>query len=356
MKHLLSIAAVSGLTFLYSCTGKREHPRRLNDIRIIGSHNSYKIAIEPALWQIIYREDSNRAKALQYEHIPISEQLDLGLRNLELDILHDPMGGRYTQPAGLELVRQTGADPLPYDPDGELEMPGLKVFHIPDIDFRSHQLLFAEALREINDWSDRHTDHIPIIITLNAKDSGVDREGFTLPLPFSTSALDSIDLEIRQVIPQEKLITPDLVRGDAQTLETAVRSDGWPLLEEIKGRFLFVLDEKGNKQQHYIQGHPSLKGRVMFVNADPGTPEAAFLIMNDPVKDSGKIKNLVKQGYMIRTRADAGTTEAREINYDRFRAALESGAQVITTDYYIPSKLFRSTYKVEFEEGGFAIQ
>ena len=35
--------------------------------------------------------------------------------------------------------------------------------------------------------------------------------------------------------------------------------------------------------------------------------------------------------------------------YTQFEKAKSSGAQVISTDYYLPSKLFKSTYKVSFE-------
>ncbi|HSI74465.1 MAG TPA: Ca2+-dependent phosphoinositide-specific phospholipase C [Lunatimonas sp.] len=65
------------------------------------------------------------------------------------------------------------------------------------------------------------------------------------------------------------------------------------------------------------------------------------------------MKNLVALGYMVRTRADADTREARENDYNRFEKAMESGAQVITTDYYIPSKLFKSDFKVVFDDGSY---
>ena len=53
---------------------------------------------------------------------------------------------------------------------------------------------------------------------------------------------------------------------------------------------------------------------------------------------------------MVRTRSDAGTKEARANNYDRFLKAKASGAQVISTDYYVPSTLFESDFKVIFED------
>ena len=66
-----------------------------------------------------------------------------------------------------------------------MNKPGMKVFHVQDIDFRSHNSLFSEALYEIKEWSDNHPDHIPIIITMNLKDEVIDRPGFQTPLPFS---------------------------------------------------------------------------------------------------------------------------------------------------------------------------
>jgi len=99
----------------------------------------------------------------------------------------------------------------------------------------------------------------------------------------------------------------------------------------------------------YIQGHPSLKGRVLFTNTDPGNPEAAMMIRNNP--NDSEIKELVKKGYIIRTRADSDTEQARANDKSNFIAACNSGAQIITTDYYLKSTHFRSDYVVNFDEG-----
>jgi hypothetical protein len=118
---------------------------------------------------------------------------------------------------------------------------------------------------------------------------------------------------------------------------------------------LFVLDENDGKMERYIKGHPSLGGRVMFVNAAAGTPEAAFLIMNEPLEDFEKIQDLVKKGYLVRTRADAGTWEARRNDRSRFEKALESGAQIISTDYYLPDSSLGTGYQVRLQEGKVAL-
>ncbi|RVT74398.1 hypothetical protein EOD40_12835 [Flavobacterium sufflavum] len=350
LKNKISGLLLVSLFVLVSFNAEKENPIKLNDIQVIGSHNSYKIAIEKPLWNYLFKKDSVLAKSLQYTHIPIEEQLDLGLRNLEYDVLYDPKGGYYSNPKGLAIVKTLGKKPLEYDAANKLAQPGLKMFHIQDIDFRSHYLLFKEGLEALKKWSLKHPNHTPIFILINAKDSN---KNLLKPLPFTKKALESIDAEIRSVFEDSQLITPDLVRGKFHTLEEAVLKKGWPDLDAVRGRFLFVLDEDETKINRYVDGHPGLKNRVLFVNAKEGKPEAAFRIVNNPVKDFEYIKELVAKGYMVRTRADDGTTEARTNDYSRFEKAKASGAQVISTDYYLPSTLFKSSYKVSFENNSF---
>jgi hypothetical protein len=76
--------------------------------------------------------------------------------------------------------------------------------------------------------------------------------------------------------------------------------------------------------------------------------------MNDPIKDQERIKTLVKAGYLVRTRADADTKEAREGDYARFEAALSSGAQFISTDYYMEDKDLGTNYKIQLPGGNIA--
>ena len=308
---------------------------RMNQIQVLGSHNSYKEAIDPSLRQILRETMGDRLQALEYAHLPLAAQLDLGLRALELDVVHDPEGGRFAKPLGLELVKQRGlpAGP-PYDPEGVMKTPGLKVLHVQDIDFRTNVYTFRQALEQLKAWSMAHPRHLPVIVTMNAKSEAIDRPGFTQPLKFDQAAFDAWDAEIRAVLPPAKLITPDEVRGKYPTLEAAALAHNWPPLEAARGRFLFVLDEGPEKWSIYAEGRPSLRGRVMFVNAAPGHAEAAFLIMNDPQEQFEQIQLMVRSGYLVRTRADADTREARKGDYRRWKAARASGAHVISTDYY----------------------
>ena len=326
---------------------KPKQDLRINEIQVIGSHNSYKTAIEPALMSMLMKEDSTTFFALNYSHVNLERQLDLGLRKLELDIVHDPEGGRFASPLGLSLLRQQGIEPQSYDPDSLMYAPGFKVLHVQDLDFRSNCLRLKDCLQEIKTWSDSHPDHIPIAISFNAKTDVIDRPGFVRPLGFGTAAFDSLDAEIKSIIHEDRIIKPDDIRGGYATLEEAALAGNWPKLEESRGKFLFVLDEGPEKRAAYLKGHPNLLGRVMFIDADPGDPAAAFIIFNDPIKHLDSIQSLVKMGYMVRTRADANTLEARVGDLARLQAALKSGAQFISTDYYLDENPFGTRYKAE---------
>jgi hypothetical protein len=322
----------------------------MNHLQVIGSHNSYKMAIDPHLFRILQQRDSVRMTRIDYSHISIVEQLDLGLLNLEIDVYADAQGGRYAHPKGLDWA----PGQPPFDPEGVMLKPGFKIFHIQDIDFRSHALTFQQCLEQLKQWSDKHPTHYPIFITMNAKDETIDKPGFTAPEKFTPAVYDALDREIVDYLGARNVITPDQVRGKQKTLEAAVLKQQWPTLKEAQGKFIFILDENDAKRELYEAGHPSLKGRIMFTNAAPGTPEAAIRIINDARGNVALIKNLVEKGYIVRTRADSDTQEARANDKSAFEAALQSGAQIITTDYYRKSTHFKSEYIISFDGGAFS--
>lgn len=82
---------------------------------------------------------------------PLAEQLESGVRALELDAYWDPQpGGRglYGQAALLRMLGRSG-----WLADDAFRRPGFKVLHIPDFDFRSSCVTLADCLREVDAWS-----------------------------------------------------------------------------------------------------------------------------------------------------------------------------------------------------------
>lgn len=142
------------------------------------------------------------------------------------------------------------------------------------------------------------------------------------------------------------------MRGSYETLNAAVLAGNWPSLASARGKIVFLMDQH-DMTPVYTQGHPSLRGRILFTNSDPGAPDAAFLERNDgpaPV-----IRELVRQGYLIRTRTDADTREARGNSTGRRDAMLASGAQILSTDYPASEPAqWAGHYRVELPGGAVA--
>jgi hypothetical protein len=99
-----------------------------------------------------------------------------------------------------------------------MKIPGLKVFHIQDIDYRSHCLLFKTGLKQLKEWSLNNPNHLPIIITMNAKDEIIDLPGFTRPLVFDEKALNVIDEEIRTIIDDSYSRAENILKDNMEKL------------------------------------------------------------------------------------------------------------------------------------------
>lgn len=301
---------------------------RMNDLAAVGTHNSYKLALPQAELTAMVAANPG-AIGLDYGHRPLAEQLDAGARQIEIDVLHDPEGGRYARPRSVLGGEAAVGEGFRH----AMAAPGFKTLHMADVDFRSSCLTFVACLMQIRDWSRAHPDHAPILIMLNAKTGQASLPGGVAPLDFNAAAWDALDAEIRSVFDDASLITPDRVRGRHATLREGVLAGGWPTVGEARGKVFFALDEGPEKVAAYAAGRPSLEGRAMFVNTDEASPAAAYLTLNDPVAQQARIRAAVRQGFIVRTRADADTKEARTGDVTRRSAAFASGAQYVSTDY-----------------------
>jgi hypothetical protein len=322
---------------------------RMNDILTVGVHNSYHRLADPKVMALIRAAAPRQWQGLDYDHEPLAAQLDDGARALEIDLVYDPAGGRFAHPAGARLAG------LPEDPAyvAAMSRPGIKVLHIQDIDYRSNCLTFVACLTIIRDWSAAHPRHTPILITMNTNDEKSLAPGGVDELPFDEAAYDAVDAEILSVFPRSRLITPDDVRGAFPTLREAVLERGWPSLGAARGKVLFALDEGPAHVAAYRGKRRSLEGRVLFVNTDETSPAAGYITLNE-ASDVARITADVKAGYIVRTRADADTVEARADDTRRRDGALASGAQYVSTDYRHPDARL-SGYEVRLPGGAITV-
>lgn len=313
----------------------------INQIQVIGSHNSYRLKTHEPIFNFVQSIRSLLPSSLDpngwdYTHVPLPEQFsDYGIRQIELDIYYDPAGGRFYNRMGNQLVGEPVASGI-----ADLNLPGFKVFHITDLDYNTNYITFKQALQAVKDWSEAHPRHLPIFILIEAKETslaGIVPVGtWTETLPFDVAAFDALDAEIMDVFGEDlhHVITPDVVRGSAPTLREAVTTTGWPSIGDSRGKVVFLLDNDGSMADLYLQGHPSLQGRILFTDANTDDDHAAFIKRNDPFQSD--IEALVSQGFLVRTRSDSNTDEARTGDVSSRERAFASGAQLISTDYYRP--------------------
>ncbi|MDZ7676066.1 MAG: phosphatidylinositol-specific phospholipase C1-like protein [Acidimicrobiales bacterium] len=322
---------------------------RLNQIQVIGTHNSYKQPVVPEIFALLRAFDPALASSLEYSHPPLAHQLATQeVRQLELDVFADPEGGRYAPRIGLDVAGV--ANPTP----PELLEPGFKTLHVQDLDFATSCLTFVACLEQVDAWSDANPGHLPVAVLVELKDDPIPDPfdfGFTVPLSIGSAELDALDAEIRSVFDDDELLTPDDVRRGRATLEQAVLDDGWPRLRAAQGQVLFLMDNGGSLRDRYRAGRPSLEGRVLFTNAEPGSPDAAFVKVNEPVGAIDRIRSLVNDGYVVRTRADEPTVQARTGDTTQRDAAFASGAQWVSTDYPVPGSSPFSDYYASIPDG-----
>lgn len=359
---ILLLLGNSGSTLLYSQQILPETP--INHLQFFGSHNSYRLKTYDPLWNELKKLKHPFSKLFlvkpwNYSHTSsLDSQLTVyGLRSLELDIYHDPTGGRFYSRKANKMIGEKTESGI-----ADLKKPGLKVMHVPDFDYQTHHYLFTDALKEIKNWSEKNPNHEPLFIMVEMKELHFMKYFFpgkcTKVLPFTKNAVDSIDLEIETVFGKnsEMIFTPDEMRGNFATLNECVLANSWPTLEKSRGKIFFILQGPKTAKENYLKDHYTLKGRTMFIFSDENKPETAFILKDNPKKMKKEIVKLVKKGYMVRGRTDEHTREARKEKYKRYDAAFESGAQIICSDYYAGDKCLLdkkkcSNYKTSLPDG-----
>ena len=124
------------------------------------------------------------------------------------------------------------------------------------------------------------------------------------------------------------VFTPNELQGDFETLRDAVLTRGWPGMEDLWGRYVFILLDKGDVREAYRERRflddPDLGTRAdnphfFTVADDPEDPDAAFFSL--PASETERISELVEAGFIVH----AHSLDAAEID-----AARRAGAHLLT--------------------------
>lgn len=258
---------------------------RLNQVQIKGTHNSYHL-----------RPDAFVSAAANYDMPSLEDQAGLyGVRAFELD-LHW-RNGRF------------------------------EVFHVPG-DANTICLPLTDCLDRLRAWSVAHPGHLPLFVFLELK--------FDLTGDPITDHLEDLDALLAGRWPGEWVYTPDEFRGSSATLKAALFDHGWPRLGQVRGKVLFALMAPQDVLKRYAHDNTGLEGRAMFpLSGDPTWPHAVITDYGDILSAAALIPGIVAQGYIVRTRGDDVPTLGDDYPA-RFQMALDSGAQLVYTDYPAP--------------------
>src|SRR5579864_6784787 len=87
-------------------TATQDKVVHLNQIQVIGSHNSYNLGFAPSEEKYARSRNPKSYEGLEYHHESLTAQLNGGVRQLEIDIVQDPDGGRFAHPKIVELTKE----------------------------------------------------------------------------------------------------------------------------------------------------------------------------------------------------------------------------------------------------------
>lgn len=160
--------------------------------------------------------------------------------------------------------------------------------------------------------------------------------------------MEELELIILASLSRDRILKPDDIRGRKTSLRDAVAGIGWPSLEEHRGQFAFLLDNEDSVREAYLSKSETLACRLLFVSVPPKHPAAAWMKRNDPMGQYDEIVSLTSNGFLVRTRADSDTTEARSNTTTRRDRAIASGAQLISADYPEPNPRFSAHHVPQF--------
>lgn len=282
-----------------------ENGVKYNEVQFLATHNSYQIATTDEYRKLYYALGDLtlgivNTEKVEFEMDSLTEQLELGIRGLEIDI---------------ETV----------DKKGDVSFI---VTHNPLYDNTTSCYDFEKALEEIKMWSDNNPGHLPVTVIIEPKKNVPlvnNMKNFTIKY---TKIFD----ELIRVKMKDKLLTPADMLGDYESFKELRENDGWLTLEKTMGKVLFLLHDT-TVTSDYIKQDETIKTQAMFPMLrfnDRDKSYASFIIDNNPDEAiAHKEETIDRCNLIVRTRADSYPNFSDK----RYEQADACSAQIITTDY-----------------------
>ncbi len=281
-----------------SDTGGQENLVRLHEVQVKGTHNSYHL--EP-----LFPFDASH----EYSHLPLDQQLGMqGVRAFELDVHRG--------------------------------FSELEVYHIAAIDSDTTCDTFVDCVSVIEDWSTAHPEHMPIMVWIEVKDE-------TGGLPIDD--MNEIDDDIRSVIDEAQLLTPDDIQGNAESVRAALEDDGWPYIDDLRGQVMFILlNTEDDHADEYTYGYDNLGGRAMFARSggsqfDLPWSAVAKLGAGDPNVAEAHAR------HMLTATNVCGADESDDACFEQFEQAKAAGIHMLKDDF--PGPVDSRDYWMDLADG-----
>ena len=278
---------------------------KLNEIAILGTHNSYqRLATAETRFAMNIIDTITFKKAgldtFDFEMDTLTEQLEMGVRNVEIDI---------------ETL----------DKDDKIEF---KVTHNSIVDNASSAYDFTKALQEIKMWSDNNPEHIPVIIIVEPKSFVIEINGMK---KFSLEYAKELDKIVGNTL-GDSLLTPKDMLRDYASFKEMRENDDWISLKEARGKILVLLHDC-DVTESYIALDETIKTQKMFPMLrydDRNESYTSFILENDAWRAAErKAENIDECNLIVRTRADVYP----EYSDERYKVIEDCGSQIITTDF-----------------------
>lgn len=262
----------------------------LNYFKQRGTHNSY----HKLSWF------STFIPAFRYELPPIMNQLNDGMRHLELD------------------VHNINDEWL--------------VYHIRYLDSVSDCSCLQECLSIFQSWRLKNKDHFPFIFWIEPK--------FKLemkPMCDYTEEFQSLENVFKEVFGNDSFFRPSQLQKDYPSLRNAILSEGWPTVQELQGKIILTLaiwsenQKCGDVALKYSldsESETRFRDEVLFFIASKSTDYHYASILEMNIQDENLISKAVDNGFIIRSFSKSAENPLR----------LDSKAQLLVGDNSFPTR------------------